>query len=153
MSCFGMSSESSWPPAWVGSWTAADGKTVEIRRSGHRVLVTVSPHPEAPPYTSAELLRGGTKLIRDLEATCAVDAKGRKYLEVEAGTEGIGPSYRLYAGRAVPDREGVRPAGDDLDPEQVVLAPQCLVGLYDDYEDDLGVPWAYPLQPLERPAR
>ena len=123
-----------------------------LQEAGHEVT-DVGWAGEGEAEYSATYARKVAHLIRDLEATCAVDAKGRKYLEVEAGTEGIGPLYRLYAGRAVPDREGVRPAGDDLDPEQVVLVPQCLVGLYDDYEDDLGVPWAYPLQPLERPAR
>jgi hypothetical protein len=130
----------------VGTWVAPDLKTVSVDWSREGITVTVSPGPEQAPYTSAPLLGGDTKVIEHLPARCYIDDKGRKYLEVEAGTPGVGPVYRLYA--AVHDARGRHIAADDVPVERLVLVPNTSTGLYDEYEDDLGVPWAYPLNPL-----
>ena len=53
-------------------------------------------------------------------------------LVVEAGVVGLGPTYRLT--RTDDDR----------------LVPEVGMGLYDDFEEDLGVPWAFPLEPYRR---
>lgn len=50
---------------------------------------------------------------------------------IEAGMVGIGPTVELR------DTGGA-------------LVPRVSMGLYDDYEDDLGVPWAFPLGPYGR---
>ncbi|MFB9905707.1 hypothetical protein [Allokutzneria oryzae] len=113
-----------------GTWTAEDGKTVTIEHDDG-LRVTVSPAPGAPPYQSAELLGGGTKAIHRLPASTNTDGEGREYLEIEAGTPNLGPTYRLH------------PEGD-------TLWPVVVMGLYDDYDDDLGAPWAFPLLPLHR---
>jgi hypothetical protein len=142
-----------WPRSWVGGWVAPDGKTVELAVDGPRISVTVRPGPGREPYRSAELLEGGTVPIRNLEARCARDDKGIRHLEVEAGTPTLGPTYRLYP--AAVDADGRRhPAADDVPVERIVLLPATSIGLYDDWDDDFGVPWAYPLEPLRRrPAR
>ena len=145
----GVSRVASWPPAWLGTWVAVDGKTVSIADVGGTVAVTVCPGPGRGPYRSAELLGGGTKPIESLPATCTVDERGRLYLEVEAGTPDVGPTYRLYAARE--DDGGWRTADPDLPVELLVLVPNTNIGLYDDWDDDLGVPWAYPLDPLRWP--
>lgn len=140
-----------WPSSWVGTWTAYDGKTVVISRSDCGTTVTVSPTPGQPAYLSAELLGGGTKRIDGLPASCQVDDDGRRYLEIEAGSPGLGPTYRLYAAVAGPG--GLRKAHDDVAADRLMLVPNTVGGLYDDWDDDLGAPWAYPLDPLRwRPA-
>lgn len=144
----GMAAQPRWPAEWVGQWVAADGKSVTIESSRGRVAVTVNPAEDAPPYASAQLLGGGTKLIDRVPGTCRVDDEGLRYLEVEAGTPGVGPTYRLYP--AVEDAEGRRPAPDSAAIDAVSLIPQTVIGLYDDWDDDLGVPWAYPLEVLRR---
>ncbi|GAA5190320.1 hypothetical protein GCM10023322_45180 [Rugosimonospora acidiphila] len=108
--------------------------------------MTARPGPGQAPYRSAQLLDDGTKPIEDLPARCDTDQRGHRYLEVEAGTVNLGPTYRLYAAREEADE--LRGAADDLPVERLVLVPEIVMGLYDDYDDDLGVPWAYPLRPL-----
>jgi hypothetical protein len=137
-----------WPPSWVGTWVGADGKAVQLMGDSGGILVTVSPGRGEPAYLSAELLRGGRKRIERLPANCRIDDEGRWYLEIEAGTQDLGPTYRLYA--AVTDGADLRHAHPDDAVDSLVLVPDTSMGLYDDYDDDLGVPWAYPLQPLRR---
>jgi hypothetical protein len=134
--------------SWTGSWVAADSKTISITTGAGAAIVkvTASPRPGGAPYLSAPLLDGDTKPIDRLPARYNLDERGRRNLEVEAGTEGIGPTYRLYP--VVESPAGWCVALDNTPVEQVVLLPNTVIGLYDDYEDDVGVPWAYPLQPL-----
>jgi hypothetical protein len=135
-----------WPRSWVGTWVAADGKTISISWGTQGAAVTVRSGPGQAPCRSHELLGGGTKMIEDLPARCELDEQGRRYLEVEAGTPTVGATYRLYP--AIEDAAGFRSAGDDVNVEQLLLVPNTAIGLYDDYDDDLGVSWAIPLQPL-----
>ncbi|MDR3591597.1 MAG: hypothetical protein P4N41_18225 [Negativicutes bacterium] len=58
-------------------------------------------------------------------------------LVVELGLEGVGPTLRL-------DIRSVE--GND------VLWPSVECGLYDDWEDDFGVPWIFPLSIYRRSA-
>jgi hypothetical protein len=122
----------------TGWWVAADGKAVLVEHINRRILITVAPAREGPCYRSAELLGGGHADVRRLEAISG-DADGTPFLQVEAGTPGLGPTYRLDVGA---DDEGA-----------VHLVPHVGMGLYDDYDDDLGVPWAFPLLPLLRADR
>ena len=132
----------------MGTWVADDGKTVVITPHGRGFTVTVRPGPGLDPCTSAELLDGGTKLIEDLPAQCHLRDGRVRYLEIEAGTPGLGPTYRLYA--TVQPPQGPRPAKPWIPARRIVLVPSPSIGLYDDWDDDLGVPWAYPLLPLTR---
>ena len=69
-------------------------------------------------------------------------------MEIEAGTPELGPTYRLYS--AVEPTPGARAAATDTtDVADVILVPNTSIGLYDDWEDDLGVSWALPLEPLQ----
>lgn len=131
----------------VGRWVAQDGKTVILEAGCDILLVTVSPAVDASPYRSAELLGGGTKLIDRLPARVGVDTDGVRHIEIEAGTPEVGPTYRLYP--ALPaESGGYRPAEDDAEPTKLILLPNRSTGLYDEWEDDLGIPWALPLEPL-----
>jgi hypothetical protein len=138
-----------WPPSWVGTWIGDDGRTVRIGRDDGGIVVTVGPGHGLAAYLSAELLGGGRKRIERLPAKCLVDDEGRRYLEIEAGAPGLGPTYRLYA--AVTEGTGPRKAHHDDTVDRVVLIPSSGIGLHDDFDDDLGVPWAYPLDPLRWP--
>jgi|GEM_PF-4280995 len=73
------------------------------------------------------------------------------FLQVEAGIQGLGPTYHLVF--VIKNLNG-------NDPEYIVAKttdkigkvfalPEVQIGLYDDWEDDLGVPWAKPLLPLK----
>ncbi|MBF9132118.1 hypothetical protein I0C86_24640 [Plantactinospora sp. S1510] len=141
-----MRSIAGWSTSWTGTWVAADAKTVRLSHGDCGITVTVSPGPDQPPYRSAPLLDGGTKRIENLPTSLLVDEAGRQCLEVEAGVPGLGPTYRLYA--AVRDAAGLSIARGDVAVDRIVLIPNTAIGLYDDFDDDLGVPWAYPLSPL-----
>jgi len=136
-----------WPKKWVGTWTAEDGKSVTVSFHGRRPTVTVRPSTDAAPYESSELLHGGVKPISDLEAKPELDNEGRIRLSVEAGTPELGPQYQLYPAIASEDGGWKRPTGAEK-VSLITLLPNTSIGLYDDYEEDLGVPWALPLEPL-----
>jgi hypothetical protein len=136
-----------WPRSWVGTWVAPDGKTISISWDSHGITVTARPSRGQTPYQSVDLLDGDTKMIENLPARCDLDQQGHRYLEVEAGTADLGPTYHLYP--ATKTRTGLRAAGDNVTVEKLLLVPNTVIGLYDDDEDDLGVPWAYPLHPLK----
>ncbi|MFD1321082.1 hypothetical protein [Micromonospora sonneratiae] len=135
-----------WPTSWTGTWVAPDGKTIRLVHGEHGIAVTVSPGPDQPAYLSAPLLDDSTKRIERLPASVNVDEDGRRYLEIEAGTPGLGPTYRLYA--VVENAGRLRIAPVDVPVDRLVLYPNSVIGLYDDFDDDLGVPWAEPLLPL-----
>lgn len=142
-----MDRKAAWPKKWVGWWVAPDGKAVLVERFRRRILVSVAPRRGGNPYESAQLLDGATKRIERLEASARVDDEGRRYLEIEAGTPELGPTYRLYS--AVEPSPGARAAAaDETAVDRVILIPNTSIGLYDDWDDDLGVPWALPLEPL-----
>jgi hypothetical protein len=94
------------------------------------------------------LLDGSTKPIERIAADRHIDENGRRFLEIEVGTPEFGPTYRLYA--LIDEGEQWHAAGDDAPLEQLVLVPNTIIGLYDDYEDDLGVWWASPLLPFRK---
>jgi len=144
-----VSSTADWPTSWQGTWVSADGKAVTIEFDSQVAMVTVRPGVGLPAYGSAPLLDGGTKAMEQLVAACHLDERGL-YLDIEAGTPELGPTYRLYA--AIESPTGWCAAPSDVRVDQIVLLPATMIGLYDDYEDDLGVPWAYPLTPLRRQA-
>jgi hypothetical protein len=135
------------PDHWIGWWEAEDGKAVFLERGKGGVLITVAPAQGSSPYQSARLLSGRRKRIRRLRASCLADEAGRRYLEIEAGTNDLGPTYRLYPVVARAGR--LEAAPDDAPRTDVVLLPEVNIGLYDDWDDDLGVPWAEPLLPFQ----
>ena len=138
------------PDALAGWWVADDGKAVLLERHGDGLVVTVCPAVGAPPYRSARLVLRRRR-IRRLPGEWVVDGQDRTCLQIEAGIRGAGPTYRLHPALETPDGD-LHPAPPGTAADQLVLVPATGVGLYDEYEDDLGVPWAEPLMPLRRAA-
>lgn len=109
--------------AIAGLWVDAIGRACRIAPvRPDRALVTVAPSVRQPFYERA----GWCPRTADLVARWRGDR-----LVVEAGVIDLGPTYELV------------PRGDELDPE-------VGLGLYDDYEDDRGVPWAFPISAYRR---
>lgn len=120
------------PAAWLGRWSTDDGRRLSIERDGGdlRVRVQLPGDDAAGPAMEAHWLELRTN---------------RWVLRVEVGSPdgmaGLGPTYNLSFeadGRAAD-------AGDALD--SIVALPEVGMGMYDDFDDDLGVPWAPPLSP------
>jgi hypothetical protein len=63
--------------------------------------------------------------------------------------KGVGPTYRLYF-VVEEENQKLRVATSDDLIEKIKIIPDIGMGLYDDWEDDLGVPWALPLSDYKK---
>jgi hypothetical protein len=75
------------------------------------------------------------EITQELKAWITDGKSSPEYLIVEAGklgVVGLGPTLEL------------RPLSNNE------LKPNVSMGLYDDWEDDLGLPWAFPLSVYKR---
>src|SRR3989304_2500693 len=122
---------------YVGTFEDRAGRVLEIRQTADyerpfRIRVTLPnrleqalrSHPDYP-FEIAEELKGW--LCRD-------NTLG-EHLKVEAGIlqiDGAGPTLNLF------------PISHDE------LKPEVVMGLYDDWDDDLGLAWAFPLSVYRR---
>ena len=69
-------------------------------------------------------------------------------LQIEAGIDFIGPTYNLYL--SMVDN---KPQNFKLDLEKIEdirLYPEVQMGLYDDFEEDYGVPWGFPYKNYQK---
>lgn len=135
-----MSRPSGLPDAWLGAWASADGRVVTLERDDGRLAVSVSPAVGTPPYREPSADR--------LPATWLDLGRGDFGVRAEVGASeglaGAGPTFDLrfmVAGRAATVSDPIT---------QISAIPSVGMGLYDDYDDDLGVPWAFPLVPFQK---
>ena len=110
---------------FLGHWIDGSGRRMTIEAGGPGALVSIV-DPGGAPYERALLEGPGPTTAMP----AALDEHGM--LIVEVGTPGAGPTYALT-------------------PRDGGLVPSVHMGLYDDWEDDLGVPWAAPLSRYRRP--
>jgi hypothetical protein len=100
------------------------------------------------PY-QIDLLGDEKKNTEKLTGQFTKDTNGNPILEVEAGSNGIGPTYDLYFLTAK-DKDEFKLSKSKDDIEEIIIRPNVGMGLYDDWEDDLGVPWAFPLDDFKK---
>jgi hypothetical protein len=128
---------------FLGLWIDTQGRALFVKRVGDGVRVSVAPGITAAPYKQSGLVFDFP--TNDLEAR--LSKQQSQTLEVEAGSPGLGPTYRLErtssGNRDGNPRRFPETSGDRL-------LPSVHMGLYDDYDDDFGVPWAFPLEPYRR---
>ncbi len=109
---------------FAGLWVDEEGRALYVDGA----FVTVTESLIGPPFRKPLLVWHGRTAAMPAKL---VDKDGDTYLQVEAGTVDLGPTYQLHL-------------MDDM------LVPVLGLGLYDDFDDDLGVPWAIPLLPWRR---
>lgn len=109
---------------YLGRWKDESGRVLAIRFGGDGAILADYTGKDGIPYTRS-MLNFRKSPSRDMPA--AMNGQG---LVVELGTPGLGPT--LFLVRA--DDAGRR-----------ALVPRLDMGLYDDWEDDLGAPWVLPL--------
>jgi hypothetical protein len=134
------------PKNWLGHWVDINGKTILIEESFGEYAVSVF-DKNGNPYT-IDLLGDDTKSTIKLKAIIEEDTDGKPMLQVEAGTEEIGPTYQLYFITKKESNYRIAKPADPID--KILIKPNVGMGLYDDWEDDLGVPWAFPLEPFQK---
>ena len=138
-----MDKRKSIPLEWCGLWVDENGKQITIEPTNNG-LYSVSIFDNVGNPFKIELLDNKIIATIGLSATFRDDTMGNSTLQVEAGTNGIGPTYNLYFITIKNDQE-LRFAKNTDDLNKVIIRPKVGLGLYDDYEDDLGVHWAFPL--------
>ena len=136
------------PNSWCGFWADKNGKQIVIESTKHDIYDVSVLDANGQPY-EIELLEGNKRDTIRLTGRFATDTNGNPILQVEAGSNDIGPTYNLYFLTAKRDQELRRAKNfDDLD--YIIIRPNVGLGLYDDWDDDLGVPWAFPLEDFKK---
>jgi hypothetical protein len=138
------------PKFWCGNWKDDKGKQLIIKTSGSNFYtVSVLSHLNKP--YKIDLLEDGESTTQNLSAKLITDAKNTSILRVEAGSVGIGPTYDLYL---LTEYQTGKFRGahvrDMID--RMVIRPKISMGLYDDFDDDLGVSWATPFLDFKNPS-
>ena len=136
------------PNSWCGLWTDKNGKQVIIKSTKHD-FYTVTVLGSKGQAFEIELLGGNTKNTIELIGRFATDTSGNSILQVEAGSNDIGPTYNLYFLTAE-NNEKLRHSKNSDDLDKITIKPDVGMGLYDDWEGDLGVPWAFPLDNFKK---
>ena len=131
------------PKAWCGIWIDKNGKQIKIDSTKHDFYSLTILDNVGNPF-EIKSLGDRTKTTTGLVGRFTKDSYDNPVLQVEAGTDGIGPTLNLYF-LALNENGQQRLARNSDKPSNIILKPDVGMGLYDDWEDDLGVPWAFPL--------
>lgn len=131
------------PDHWCGRWIDKNGKQLFIERKENKKYRVTILDRSYQPYDILLLNDKETKTEK-LEANFTIDVNGYPILQVEAGNSGLGPTYNLCFIKH--SNESYKLASNFTPLNQVQIIPTVGMGLYDDYEDDLGVPWAFPVE-------
>lgn len=132
------------PIKWCGKWIDKNGKQIIIETTKHDFYVVSVLDAKGQPF-EIDLFEEKTKPTTKLLSRFINDTNENSILQVEAGINDIGPTYNLYFLTTL-DNQIVRPAKKSDDISKVIIRPEVRIGLYNDWEDDLGVPWAFPLE-------
>ncbi len=127
-------------------WIDKNGKQVIIRTTKHDFYDVSVLDINGQPY-QIKLLNNQTKNTTGLTGLFTKDINGNPILQVEAGTIEIGPTYNLYF-LAIDSNQKTRLAKNSDSLEKIIIKPNVGIGLYDNWDDDFGVAWAYPLEDL-----
>lgn len=136
------------PNNWTGRWVDKNGKIIEIKEEKLKSYL-VSIRDKDGQFYSIHLLEKKEISTENLISRFNTDIEKKPYLGVEAGTYGYGPTFNLYF-IAEMDNGEFRLAQDSDSIDKVRIRPRVGMGLYDDWDDDLGVPWAYPLEDFKK---
>lgn len=136
------------PDSWCGKWIDKKGKQLIIKATAHDFYNVTVLDSNLKPF-DIELLGGNIKKTTDLIARYTKDQRNIPILQVEAGSDGIGPTYDLYFLK-LNDYDKPRTARKSDNIYELIIKPNVGIGLYDDWEDDLGVHWAFPLEYLKK---
>ena len=136
------------PKSWWGQWTDNNGKRLIIEPTKHDFYTVTILDKKGSPY-QIELLGDEKKETKKLTGKFTKDTNGNPILQIEAGFNEVGPTYDLYFLTAK-DKGELKLAKNTDDLEEIIIKPNVGIGLYDDWEDDLGVPWAFPLDNFKK---
>ena len=137
------------PSSWCGLWMDKSLRQIQITPTRGPQHYQLSIYRKNRKPFKISLLNDDTVKTRGLPAILKWNSEQScSYLEIEAGSNGIGPTYELYFWYR--GKGGIRPALLLDKAEKVFIRPNIGLGLYGDWEEDLGVPWAWPLQDYKK---
>ncbi|GAB7089703.1 hypothetical protein [Marinifilum fragile] len=136
------------PKSWCGTWIDETGRKLHIESTKHDFYLATIRDKNNTAY-KIELLVEQVKETVNLMAQFIEDVHKNPCLQIEAGIHDIGPTYKLYF-LLKKENGDVRLAKNSDKLENLIIRPDVGIGLYDDLEDDLGVPWAFPLSDYKK---
>lgn len=132
------------PNEFCGLWIDEDDRGVYIKKvTSHEfqttILFNISHQIKNKKYHINEHLKNLiTKWILD-------EMRGVKRLQIEVGVPFTGPTYNLYLSEKEID---IKDFVNIVD--KIRLLPEVQMGLYDDWDDDFGIPWAFPYKDYKK---
>jgi len=138
------------PEELCGLWIDEDGKAVYIVKIEPLVLKTavIFDLPEQLESDSLHI----NEHLKQLSTNWVLDEKRKIHrLQIEAGIENIGPTYNLYVSSIGASSESFDIITAKID--DIRLIPEVQMGLYDDWEDDLGVEWGFPYKNYKKASK
>ena len=136
------------PKSWFGLWTDKNEKQLIIQTTKHDFYSVTVLNKDGIPF-QIDLLGDKKRDTEKLIGQFTKDTNGNPILQVEAGSNEIGPTFDLYF-LTTKDNDEHRLAKNTDDIDKIIIKPSVGMGLYDDWEDDLGVPWAFPLEDFKK---
>lgn len=136
------------PKSWCGLWTDKNGKQVTIQPTGSGSY-SVTVLDKYDNSFQIDLLGDKKRETKNLLGQFTKEANGNPILQVEAGNNGVGPTYNLCF-LTSGNNEKLRLAKNSDSLSKIIIKPDVGMGLYDDWEVDLGVSWAYPLEDFKK---
>ena len=136
------------PKSWCGFWTDKNNKQLIIQPTKHDFYSVTILNKNGFPF-KIDLLGNKKRDTKNLTARFTKDTNGKPILQVEAGSNEIGPTYNLYF-LTTKDNDEYKLAKNTDNIDKIIIKPNVGMGLYDDWEDDLGVPWAFPLEDFKK---
>ena len=129
------------PDNWCGLWIDEKGKALFIKKCEKLIYKTTIIF-DLLNQLQKDLIHINEHL-KNLTTNWVFD-KQRKInrLQIEVGLNYVGPTYNLYYGLI--DNTESKPINSKIDPFKIELLPEVQMGLYDDMEDDYGIPWGFP---------
>ncbi len=136
------------PKSWCRLWTDKNEKQLIIQATKHDFYSVTVLDKNGIPF-QIDLLGNKKRNTKKLTGQFTKDTNGNPILQVEAGSNEIGPTLDLYF-LTTKGNDEYRLAKNTDDIDKIIIKPSVGMGLYDDWEDDLGVPWAFPLEDFKK---
>lgn len=129
------------PDSWCGLWIDEKGKALYIvkgEKESYRTTIIFD--------LINQLQKDQIHIdehLKNLTTNWKEDKQRKIYrLQIEAGWDYIGPTFNLYY-QLIDEMENKK-IDSQTPPYEIELLPEVQMGLYDDMEDDYGVPWGFP---------
>lgn len=138
------------PKEFCGLWIDEEGKAIYIVKTKPQEFRTAIIF-DINSQLENNSIRIDEHLKQLLTRWVLDENRGVHRLQIEAGIQFVGPTYNIYLAK-----KDEKPADfilNSFNTDNLVLYPEVQMGLYDDWEDDLGVPWGFPYKNFKKASK